>query len=67
MFELRQRKWDEKDAKCGVSLFVLLVRYRGIKEQWKIGEECGVDGNECNVEQILIGKWEGKEDNIEII
>jgi len=45
----------------------LLVRYRGIKEQWKIGEECGVDGNECNVEQILIGKWEGKEDNIEII
>jgi len=33
----------------------------------KVGKECGVVGNEGNLEQILIGKWEGKGDNIEII
>ena len=33
----------------------------------KMGEECGVVGNEGNLEQILIGKWEGEGNNIEII
>jgi len=33
-----------------------------------MGKKCGVVGNEGNLEQILIGKWEGGGgDNIEII
>jgi len=37
------------------------------KNSGKMGEECGMDGSDGNLEQILIGKWEGKGGNIEII
>jgi len=37
------------------------------KNSGKMGKDCGMDGSDGNLEQVLIEKCEEKEDNIEII